>query len=207
MFECMEISKSIYEGEVEPSYKKPTREDANRAVHSRQNTGEDASSWNLPKKGDISGNSKKRHLDIPTGKSKICLIHGPGYSSEECKVLGDFGTKYAKSRPTKGHSSSPVPRKRIKRHQENKSIVNNAVDEILLTQKVSATNHEALEFLDSDYDAKDLYEVEKMSLEETEENIDWIKRAFEYEKKNSYGIENRNDMTHMHNNELNNIAE
>ena len=46
------------------------------------------------------------------------------------------------------------------------------MDEILLTQKVSATNHEAIFFLDSDYDANDLYEVGKMSLEDKKENID-----------------------------------
>ena len=31
MFECMEIAESIYEGVVEPSYKKPTLSDANRS--------------------------------------------------------------------------------------------------------------------------------------------------------------------------------
>ena len=36
MFECMEIAESIYEGVLEPSYKKPTRADANRAGHIRQ---------------------------------------------------------------------------------------------------------------------------------------------------------------------------
>ena len=46
-----------------------------------------------------------------------------------------------------------------------------------------------------------------MSLEETKEKLDWRKRAFEYEKKNSYGIENWNDMTRIHNNEANNMAE
>ena len=35
MFEGMEITESIYEGVVEPSYKTSTREDANRAGHSR----------------------------------------------------------------------------------------------------------------------------------------------------------------------------
>ena len=30
---------------------------------------------------------------------------------------------------------------------------------------------------------------------------------FEYENENSYGIENRNDITCIHNNEVNNIAE
>ena len=35
MLERMKISESIHEGVVEPSYKKPTREDANRDGHSR----------------------------------------------------------------------------------------------------------------------------------------------------------------------------
>ena len=46
------------------------------------------------------------------------------------------------------------------------------MDDILLTQKVSATNHEAPEFPDSDYDAINFYQVDKMRLEETKENID-----------------------------------
>ena len=74
------------------------------------------------------------------------------------------------------------------------------MDEIIPTQKVSATNHEAPEFMDSDYGANNLYEVDKMSLEETKEKLERRQRAFEDEKKNSYGIENRNDMTRVHNN-------
>ena len=52
--------------------------------------------------------------------------------------------------------------------QENNSIFNNAVDEILLneTQKLSAVR-EVPEFLVSDYDENDLYQVDKMSLENT----------------------------------------
>ena len=79
------------------------------------------------------------------------------------------------------------------------------MDEIRLTQKVYATNHEAPEFLDSDYDANNLYKVEKMSFEGTKENLDWHKCAFEDEKKNSYGIENRNDMMRIHNNDRGSI--
>ena len=37
MFERMEISESIYEGVLEPSYKKLTWADANCDSHSRQN--------------------------------------------------------------------------------------------------------------------------------------------------------------------------
>ena len=77
------------------------------------------------------------------------------------------------------------------------------VDEILLneTQKIIATNHEAPEILDSDYDKNDLYQVDKMK------KIDWLKHAFEYEQKKSYGIQNWNDMMRIQNNEVNNIAE
>ena len=81
------------------------------------------------------------------------------------------------------------------------------MDEILLTQKVSATNHEAPEFLDSDYDANDLYEVDKTSLENTKEDMDQRKCAFEYKTKNVYGIKNQNDMTCIHINEVDNIYE
>ena len=98
-------------------------------------------SWNFPEKGKSAGKRRKRHVDILTGKSKICLIHDPGHSSEECKVLGDFGTKCAKSRPTKDCVSRPIPRKSFNRQKEKNTMVKNAVDEILLTQKVSATNH------------------------------------------------------------------
>ena len=44
MFERMEIADSIYEGVVEPSYKKPARADTNRSGHRRKNRGEAASS-------------------------------------------------------------------------------------------------------------------------------------------------------------------
>ena len=37
--------------------------------------------------------------------------------------------------------------------------------------------------MDSNYNVKYLYQVDKMSLEETKEKIDGRKRAFEYEKK------------------------
>ena len=81
--------------------------------------------------------------------------------------------------------------------------------EILLdeSQKVSAKNNKAPELMDSEYNADNLYKVDKMSLEETKEKLDWRKSAFEQEKKNPYEIENWNDMTRMHNNEVNNIAD
>ena len=46
-----------------------------------------------------------------------------------------------------------------------------------------------------------------MGLEDTKEKIEWRKRAFEYKKKNSCGIKNRNYVTRIHTNEEKNIAE
>ena len=59
--------------------------------------------------------------------------------------------------------------------------------------------------MESDYDANDLYQVENMSLDETKEKMECCKRALEYE--NSYVIENRDKLIHIHDNEVNNIAE
>ena len=42
-----------------------------------------------------------------------------------------------------------------------------------------------------------------MILKETKEKIEWYKRAFECEQKNSYGIESQNDMTNIHDREVN----
>ena len=41
------------------------------------------------------------------------MIHGTGHYSDECKALGEFGTKYAADQPTKDHGSDPLPRKRF----------------------------------------------------------------------------------------------
>ena len=47
-------------------------------------------------------NDIKMYVDHLMDVSKqTYLIHGPGHSSDECMVLGDFGSKYSKIRPTK----------------------------------------------------------------------------------------------------------
>ena len=43
---------------------------------------------------------RKSYVDHPNYRSKLtCLIHCIGNSSDECKVLGYFGSKYSKIRP------------------------------------------------------------------------------------------------------------
>ena len=55
MFERMEISESIYEGVVEPFYKKSPRTDTNRASHIRIMRGEAALSTSYYEMNDITG--------------------------------------------------------------------------------------------------------------------------------------------------------
>ena len=79
------------------------------------------------------GKYRKRYVDHPKDGSKpTCIIHGPGNSPDEFKVLGDFGSKYATISPTKDCGNDPTRIKNISRHQENNAMVNSEFDEILL---------------------------------------------------------------------------
>ena len=113
----METAESIYKDVVKPSYIKPTLADANRDGHIMHNIGESASLWTRPYKGESADKRIKQRVDSPTVKSKTCLIHVPKHSSNECKVLWYFGTKYANSRPTKDSRINPVPREKINRQE------------------------------------------------------------------------------------------
>ena len=61
--------------------------------------------------------------------------------------------------------------------------------------------------IESEFDENDLYRIDNMSLEGKKEKLELHKREFEYELKKTYNIEIQNDMTCLHYNELNNIAE
>ena len=76
---------------------------------------------------------------------KNCMIYGLIHYSDECKVLGEFGTKYAAAQPTNNHGRNPIPRKRFQKKQENHTIIDNIVDELHIVEsiKASAVNHEA----------------------------------------------------------------
>ena len=64
-------------------------------------------------------NIRKRHIHYPKDRSKLTrIIHGPGHSSYECKVLGDFGSKYYKSSPTKDHGHEPTTKKKIQKERD-----------------------------------------------------------------------------------------
>ena len=86
------------------------------------------------------------------------MIHSVGNSSDECKVLVKFGTKYASDQPNKYHGNHPIPRKIFRKNQENHAIINNVLDDILLNEpeKVSDVNTEASKRLESDYNRNNL---------------------------------------------------
>ena len=76
---------------------------------------------------------RKRYVDHLRDRSILtCRIHVHGHSSDECKVLGDFGSKYSKISPTKDCRQEPATKKKSGRQQDNNSIVQHAVDEIIL---------------------------------------------------------------------------
>ena len=101
---------------------------------------------------DSAGKHIKRYLDHTRDRSKqTCLIHGPGHSLDECKFLGDFGSKYFKRRNDKDLWHDNANRKKLNIKQENNTIDNHSVDEIILqgNNKVSAKS-EAHENMDSE---------------------------------------------------------
>ena len=94
--------------------------------------GESASSNNYSGVSEDLSSAENIYVDHPKDISKpTCLIHFPGHSSDECKVLGDFGYKYAKPRPTKECGHDTARRNKFNRQQENNYILNHTVDEIL----------------------------------------------------------------------------
>ena len=65
-------------------------------------------------------NAEKWYVDRPLGELKTYLIHGPGHSSDECKVLVDFGDKYTKGHPTMDHRNHPVTKEKNNKQQKKK---------------------------------------------------------------------------------------
>ena len=88
MFERMEIAELIYKG-GSPS-KNTQRAEDERASSGRNKKGRAYASPSKPEQGRT---SKRKRINAghprydPTGAKKTCLMHVPGHSSEECKVL------------------------------------------------------------------------------------------------------------------------
>ena len=85
--------------------------------------GEAASSTTYSDMNESSIKFRKMYVDHPNDRLKLTyIIHGPGNSLYECKVLGDFGSKYYKSRTNKDHRHEPVAKKKFIRQQEKNDI-------------------------------------------------------------------------------------
>ena len=97
---------------------------------------ESASSTTYSEISDISVNCRKRYVDHLKYISKlICLIHDPGHSSYECKLLGDFVYKYYKIIPTKYHRQEPATKNKFGRYQDNNAIVQHTFYYIIKQEK------------------------------------------------------------------------
>ena len=117
---------------------------------------------------ESAGKCRKRYVDNPKDISKLtCTIHGPGHSSDECKVLGDFVTNYAKDGRTKYWLQKPATKKKFIRKNENNSIVQHSVYDIILqdNKKISVKD-ETHENINSEVDEEKLYKLDKISLDE-----------------------------------------
>ena len=116
---------------------------------------------------ESSDKRRKRYVYHLKGKYKpTCLLLGPGHSSDKYKVLGDFGSNYAKIRHTSNRGHNHENSNKYTRQQYNNTIVNSAVDEIIVQEnnKVSAWT-ESQEVIESEFDKNDLYQIDNMSLE------------------------------------------
>ena len=72
-------------------------------MHSMKGKGGEATLPIKPKRGWVGKRKKKysaNQSDCPSG-DKTCLLHGPGHSTEECKVLKKYSDKYSTQRPHK----------------------------------------------------------------------------------------------------------
>ena len=81
--------------------------------------------------------------------------------------MGKFRTKFSVAQPTKDRGRNHIPRKGFQKEKENNTDIGNVMDKLHMveSQKVSAVNHEAPEFLEFDYNENDLYQVENKSLD------------------------------------------
>ena len=153
---------------LEPSYKKPNRTYTNRYGIIWKIRQESVSSTTYSDTSKRSGKCIKMYVYHPKDRLKLkCIIHGPGNALYECKVLGNFGSKYAKDRPTKYHRKENKTKKKFGRHQENTVIVQHEVDKIIAQEKETLrVKDETHENIDYEVDKEDMYELGKMSLDQ-----------------------------------------
>ena len=106
LFEIMEVTDKIYKGGN--TSKTLPRADNNCAIQGRKQKRGEATPPTNPETGRA-GKSNTRNAGHPgdcTTGGKKCFLNSPGHSTEECKVLKDYSTKYATERPHKEEAYS-----------------------------------------------------------------------------------------------------
>ena len=94
--------------------KKHTRVDENHSGHSKKMRGESDLSNTYSEMTKSAGKRRKRYAYHMKDRSKLtCLIHGPGNSSDECKVLGYLSSKCSKTRTTEYRGKEPAKMRKI----------------------------------------------------------------------------------------------
>ena len=92
---------------------------------------------------------------------RTCLIHGPGNSSDECKVLGDLGTKYSEIRLIKARENEMI------RH---------AADQIVLQEKEKlGVKDETYDNIDDEVDKDELYNLDRIIIDENNDASERLK--------------------------------
>ena len=94
MFERTEIAEAIYKGGA--TSKNNPQAESDRASSGRKKKGGASASQSNPRQGcsDKCNRSNAGHpSDEPTRAKKTCLLHGPGQSSEEYKVIREYTEK------------------------------------------------------------------------------------------------------------------
>ena len=130
--------------------------------------GESVSSNNYSQIRESSDKRIKWYVDNQKGGSKLtCLIHDPGHSSYECKVVGDLGSKYSKSRCTQYCRHEPTTQRKFGRQQQKNAIVQHALNDIILqdNNKLSGEYEEHGNIYSEMYE-NNLYDIYNTSLNE-----------------------------------------
>ena len=117
---------------------------------------------------ESSGKCRNRYVDNLEDIPKLtCIINAPGNLLDECKILGKFGTKYAKIRPTKDFRQEPKTNKQFLIQKQNNDIVQHVVDENILKYKEKIiVKHKTHKNIDYEFDEYELYRLDKMSPDE-----------------------------------------
>ena len=98
----MENAEKDYKGAVEPSYKNLLEQMLTVLATAGKWEENPPDQKITPRQVNALKYYIKGMYIIVRGWSKLtCLIHGPGDSSDECRVLNDFGCNYTNVRPFK----------------------------------------------------------------------------------------------------------